>query len=750
MQKNALWGMLGALWLALIMLACQNTTPGGTQAAHADNKADKTDSPPKRFVMKASDLDTTGWYPYAGIDITSRRGTALDLSHLLDAPAGKHGWLNVKGEDYVFEDGTVARFWGVNIVASANFPSHDEAERVAELLAQMGVNMTRHHHADADWSEPNFFGNKDNTLELDAEAMDRFDYFIAQLQKRGIYQYFDLLVHRKPMEADGVKAIEDLQQGYKMEGHFAPRLIELQEQFVRQFMNHTNPYTGKRYGNDPCIALLEVINESSLFFRKKEGAAWGFVTDYYQDMWQYRYNRWLREKYGDRETLLEEWKPTDAEAALGKIGLTDEESPQKGTVKSVEQWSAAYYNPYSKARVLDNYRFYYDLEMEYLSRIARVVRETGCKSPITGSNHWTRFPIDLFLNAQFDYIDRHAYWSHPSGGYGYSPGVKFTNQPMVYDRKGGIIHELAERRVRNLPFICTEWQTSAPNTYRQEGMLFMSAYCAFQNWHSTQFAFSHRREMDFNGLLTSNFDVYNQPGWMAAWPMSALIFHRRDVAEASREVFDPMTVEEVFDPATKLRLPAGLALVAKTGLEFTSSIQREPDLQAVVQEHTQGDILASAKGQLRANSSEGWFEVNTPRSQGFTGFGMGNTRKLENVEATIDNVYALVMVSSLEEKPIAESRRLLITTVGNSINTGMKYGENMQTIEAIGEEPVLVEPIHGKIVLHNLKGDLSNAKVHILNASGMRMDEAEYALDGNRMSIPLKAEYQSMHYEIVR
>ncbi|MGC4095409.1 MAG: hypothetical protein QM756_47290 [Polyangiaceae bacterium] len=57
--------------------------------------------------------------------------------------------------------------------------------------------MTRHHHIDAAWSKPNVFGNKSRTLELDAAAMERFDYFVAQLQKRGIYQYFDMLVHRK-------------------------------------------------------------------------------------------------------------------------------------------------------------------------------------------------------------------------------------------------------------------------------------------------------------------------------------------------------------------------------------------------------------------------------------------------------------------------------------------------------------------------------------------------------------------------
>ena len=40
----------------------------------------------------------------------------IDISHVFadEKPAGKHGFLTVKGRDFVFEDGTKIKFFGTN------------------------------------------------------------------------------------------------------------------------------------------------------------------------------------------------------------------------------------------------------------------------------------------------------------------------------------------------------------------------------------------------------------------------------------------------------------------------------------------------------------------------------------------------------------------------------------------------------------------------------------------------------------
>ena len=77
----------------------------------------------------------------------------LDYSHLLDAPAGKHGFVKTRGGHFYFEDGTRARFLGFNVAARSNTPDHETAEKLAERFASMGVNIIRLHAADAPVSE---------------------------------------------------------------------------------------------------------------------------------------------------------------------------------------------------------------------------------------------------------------------------------------------------------------------------------------------------------------------------------------------------------------------------------------------------------------------------------------------------------------------------------------------------------------------------------------------------------------------
>ena len=67
----------------------------------------------------------------------------LNYSHLLDAPAGKHGFVQTKHGHLFFEDGTRAKFLGFNVAARANTPTHETAEKLAERFASMGVNIIR-------------------------------------------------------------------------------------------------------------------------------------------------------------------------------------------------------------------------------------------------------------------------------------------------------------------------------------------------------------------------------------------------------------------------------------------------------------------------------------------------------------------------------------------------------------------------------------------------------------------------------
>lgn len=711
-----------------------------------DVSIDHVELRPDDVVLTPVAYDTAKWFAYRGTDPVKRRGTALDVSRLLDAPAGKYGPLKRQGENFVFANGKVARFWGVNLVASANFPTHEQADQLAELLAQLGVNITRHHHMDAPWSTPNVFGNAASTQKLDAVALERFDYLIAALQKRGIYQFFDMLVHRHAGEPDGVKAAADVVSGFKIEGEFAPQLIDLQEKYIEQLMGHQNPYTKRSYAKDPAVALVDVINEDSLFWIHKDGEFAISSPEYRQELAK-QFSLWLGKQVpGGRAALEKRWQPD----ASGGQGLAAGEDPAAANVDAVVLFATDDPKRLSHARAADTFRFYYDTALGYYRRIQSKLKQLGYQGLVTGSNHWVETPIDLFVNAQLDFIDRHAYWSHPQGGWGYTPEISWDPSSLLKDAGLGIVGSLGVRRVKGLPFTASEWQTAAPNDYRQEGVLAMGAYAALGNTSPIEFAFTHEAGKASNAIsrLSSNFDVIEQPTMLGAWPAVSLLFHRHDVAEAKQEAVLKIDEASVFDPLFRAGAPKELVRLGKTGIGFGQG-QTLDQLQALLATQIKDGVASANGGELVHDARAGTLLVNTPRSQGFAGFKPPQKVQLANVELELDSAFAVVLVTALDDQPLAASKRILVSALGNAVNSGMTLAPARNRLENAGVSPVLVEPIVGRLGLRGLTGTAA-AKVHALGPNGERDHPVEVVNAAGGLSFGLSADHHTMHYEIVR
>ena len=73
--------------------------------------------------------------------------TAVDFSSLLHVPAGSRGFVTVRDGKFFAGEERI-RFWGMNLCFGANFPTHEEADRVAPHLAKLGINSMRFHHMD--------------------------------------------------------------------------------------------------------------------------------------------------------------------------------------------------------------------------------------------------------------------------------------------------------------------------------------------------------------------------------------------------------------------------------------------------------------------------------------------------------------------------------------------------------------------------------------------------------------------------
>lgn len=74
---------------------------------------------------------------------TTFDNAVVDVSYLLESPAGKSGRITVKNGHLAYPDGRRFRIWGIGITNKGAVPSKDSASRIAANLARYGVNGVR-------------------------------------------------------------------------------------------------------------------------------------------------------------------------------------------------------------------------------------------------------------------------------------------------------------------------------------------------------------------------------------------------------------------------------------------------------------------------------------------------------------------------------------------------------------------------------------------------------------------------------
>lgn len=219
------------------------------------------------------------------------------------------------------------RLWGVNLSFGANFPTHEAAPYIAARLAAVGVNSVRCHHMDTSrW--PSGIWNAKDGKDISPEALDRLDFFIDQLARRGIYADINLHVGREHSKFLG---LPESNSGYdKIANIFTPALIDAQKKYARDLLAHVNKYRKVRYADDPAIAIVEITNENSFFMWDAENTLRA-LPEYYAKMLQAKYNSWLKEEFGSDDKLRAAW--SDGVQPLGENVLKNGglESAQVGS-----------------------------------------------------------------------------------------------------------------------------------------------------------------------------------------------------------------------------------------------------------------------------------------------------------------------------------------------------------------------------------------------------------------------------------
>lgn len=366
-----------------------------------------------RWTPGHVETDTRGWTPIAA-SASIRPGSALDGSALLEAPAGRHGFVASRGGKLVFADGTRARFLGVSLLPPAGFPDPERADALADRLARSGVNLVRLSDLEAPLGPERslYDDTRDDTRALDPASLARLDHLVAALKARGIYVALELQAARRFRTGDDVPDPRGLPAGGGPAAAFDPKVRAATLETARLLLGHVNPETKLALRDDPALAWIALAGELSLF---------------------------------DVPDLNEGGTPVEA-AAIREAMRRD------GVPVARKGWGA--------------------VEAAQWKALADDLRKAGVRVPIAGGSHWRREPdyAQAQAGAGLDLIDDRLYFAAPSWA---GP----DRRSSLWGRDGGIAAAAARKRKADRPYVVGQFavQTSGAWASPFEGADFLLA-----------------------------------------------------------------------------------------------------------------------------------------------------------------------------------------------------------------------------------------------------------------------------------
>lgn len=713
----------------------------------------------------------------------------FDLRALNEPTAGQRGFVTVDpAGDFLFGDGTPARFWAVNFEPRGTFTDAEFAY-AARFLAKRGVNMVRWHGS----LNPKVPGSNafhqppvgpDEPLaaamppleELDGSQREQSWRIVAAMRREGIYvtlsPYWPVTfkhAHRFGLPA-GVGHDRDA-QGLLF---FEPRLQAAYKQWLRYWLLTPNPYTGIPLARDPAVAVIQFQNEDSLLF----GSADLMSPDAKRLLTQ-RYSAWLARRHGSLAAAQAAWGP-------GAADTRDDWAQGLPALLTLDHYRAAP-EPARAQRLADQLEFYARTMQETNTEIARYLREDLGVRAVLNANNWRTVNGPRLNDAErWSYLPAEAlavnrYYNSPhlgaDTGWTVQTGHRYANVSAL-QRPQALPMTL--RQVEGRPMLISESTWVLPNLYRAEAPLAVAAYLSLTGIDAYYWFAFHGMDWSqptlADGRYRGAFKWTSQtPDVFGQFPATALLFRRGDVkrgAPALRETRllpdvwagqPPALVENPgFDPnrdnaehAAAAKAPALTYLVGPVQVAYTD----DPAAAGAVVADSKSWIDSSA-GLVRANTGEieldhqrGLLRLDTPRAQGAAGFFPPGSPPTRTADAwfEIATPYAQVLAVSLDDRPLATSGRVLLQIGTTTRPTGWqtrplplkdrRSGQETsgEEIVSLGGAPWRIENATGTFRLRN--SALTQATVCDANGMPLREIAVTRDADGIKLTLPPDALY---------
>lgn len=672
------------------------------------------------------------WLPFAPA-ADALFDSPIGLRHLNEPVAGENGRIAAKDGKFVHgKTGKPVRFWAVN--GPPDDLKGEDLRHCARMLAAYGVNLVRLHRP--------LFGQNG---EVDPAKVRQAQEIVAALKSEGIYTHFSIYfpLWFKP------KADLAWLPGYNGQKppfaalQFNPKFQEKYRGWLTALLT-TPDAAGRKLLDEPAVFGIEIQNEDSFFF-------WTFdaknIPDPQLRILETRFGEWLTKKHGSIAKALETWNgqkvPRDA-IDEGRVGfrplwnIAHEKTPR-------DQETAAFLLEVQTGFYRDQYEF---------------LRKLGFQGLIHASNWATADPtvlgpLEKLSYTAGDFVDRHGYfecnhkgdnaaWSiRPSHTYSDRSALRFDAGTPGKPRE--IVHPVMDPHYDDKPSMISETTFTRPNRYRGEAPFYFAAYGALQDSDCVvHFAFDGDHWNVKPRFWMQQWTVAT-PAMLGQFPAAALLYRKGLVSEGE-VVADvalnrddllklkgtPLPQDAAFDELRLADVPTGVSVkpgqrldpllhfTGRSHVRFTndaSGVQGR-DLASLI-DHKQQTVTSTTK-ELKLDYGRGILTINAPQAQGVSGnLQAAGPTKLGEIEIASNLDLAHILAVSLDDQPLATSRKILVQAMSEERATGFKTeaaGEGTLKITDIGRDPWQMRRLQGTVSFH--RADAGSLRVTALDLNG--------------------------------
>ncbi len=732
------------------------------------------------------------WFPFrAGpIDIDNNW---LDRSVLVEAPAGERGALRRVGASFEFADGTPFKAWGIGAAPP------DDPELMAEqarFFRSYGVNMIRAHTVAGILGPLEDDGTGGRRFAPD--KLDHFDRWFAALKAEGVYSTWSVFWKETISEADGYDPAlyadlcsvgdhdcdgiidnENAPEAKKTYGvvNIAPGIQDIRWDYLRRLMSHTNPYTGLKYAEDPALAILEVQNEDTIFFHTPlNDIAADNAWPEHSRIFREGFADWIREHYPDEASWRSAWGN----------GIQDGDAFDAGELAVYAAWQMHAEDPYfgqgadgqpfyhrdRRRRMGDFQRYCATIQRDYWTRWQRRLNDLGYEGILMGTA-WkaggnSARAANIYADDALDAIDRHSYFGGSALDWRIVHDVVNNRSHMdisQWREPGGKEQSLFLKgfeQVEDKPFSLTEWSQRTPNQWRAEATPIFAFYgMGLHDWDASyNFAAGKALRVDGGWPNQSPYAAHT-PVYMGQFPALSTAVLRGDitpgeiVAARRLTVGDALSGYDVFSQAGPLQddenefpLPAEVFGLGRVTVKIGEGL--EPSFVGDWSGWDRdGKRITSTTGELIWDYGQRYVEVRAEKTQGIIGFAGGKTIELPDVTVRMESPFASLLFTALDDLPIRQSTRILVTALAREKLTGSRMdGEGDETmLTAIGGPPLLLEPVKATI---QFRGD-TFVNAIALGHQGQQYEPLEnWQIPTGDDGYTIDGRYQTLYYLFTR